>query len=243
MAMSDNSSDANGPPNLLLYVSEVGRAAFEAGNVLFASPELVPPGPDASGIVFVIPGFTTDSKATIVLRRKLSSAGYDVHTWKQGLNLGIRRHLFDGMVAEFDRLRDACGRRISVIGQSLGGIYARELAKVRPAEVCHVVTLGTPVNDPDGSGSRVAGLYRLLNRSRNEDGAPPGFEDWDISAAPPVPTTAVYSRSDGICHWRTCLQQGEHPHVENLEIPGSHLGMGVNGKVLYAISERLSQAA
>lgn len=241
--MSEDSSDAGGPPKLLLYLSEVGRAAFEAGNVLIASPQLVSPGDDASGVVLVIPGFTTDSKATVILRRKLSSAGYDVHTWKQGLNLGIRRQLFDGLVAEFDRLRKSCGARISVIGQSLGGIYARELAKVRPQHVCHVVTLGTPINDPDGSGSRVGGLYKLLNRSHADTGsAPPGFEDWDISAAPPVPTTAVYSRSDGICHWRTCLQQGEHPHVENLEIAGSHLGMGVNGRVLYAISERLSRA-
>ena len=242
--MSEKSSDKNGPPNLLLYISEVGRAAFEAGNVLLASPELVPPEKGASGVVFVVPGFTTDSKATVVLRRKLASAGYDVHAWQQGRNLGIRRELFDGMVAEFDRLSESCGKRISVIGQSLGGIYARELAKVRPPRVCHVVTLGTPINDPDGSGSRVAGLYRFLNRGHGDDNSPPpGFDDWDISAAPPVPTTAVYSRSDGICHWRTCLQQGEHAHVENLEIPGSHLGMGVNGRVLYAISERLSRAA
>lgn len=241
--MSKETSDAHGPPNLLLYLSEVGRAAFEAGNVLIASPQLVSPEDGASGVVLVIPGFTTDSKATFVLRNKFSSAGYDVHTWKQGLNLGIRRHLFDGLVAELDGLRERCGARISVIGQSLGGIYARELAKARPEHVCHVVTLGTPINDPGGNGSRVAGLYKMLNRGHgNDDSAPPGFEDWDIPAAPPVPTTAVYSRSDGICHWRTCLQQGEHPHVENLEIPGSHLGMGVNGRVLFAISERLSRA-
>lgn len=242
--MSDNSPGSGGRPNLLLYLSEVGRAVVEAGNVAIASPRLVPLGDGASGVVLVIPGFTTDSKATIVLRRKLASAGYSVHGWNQGLNLGIRKHLFDGLVDEFDRLRERCDARISVIGQSLGGIYARELAKVRPGHVCHVVTLGTPINDPDGSGSRVSGLYRLLNRKHGGGrSAPTGFENWDISAAPPVPTTAVYSRSDGICHWRTCLQHGEHAHVENLEIPGSHLGMGVNGRVLLAISERLSRAA
>lgn len=242
--MSNNNADADGPPNLLLYMSEVGRAVFEAGNVMLASPKLVPPQEGASGVVLVVPGFTTDSKATIVLRSKLSSAGYEVHSWKQGLNLGVRRNLFDGLVAECDRLGESSTAKISVIGQSLGGIYARELAKVRPGQVCHVVTLGTPINDIDGRGSRVGGLYRFLNRRHGDSGsAPHGFEDWDISAAPPVPTTAVYSKSDGICHWRTCLQHGEHPHVENLEIPGSHLGMGVNARVLLAISERLSRAA
>lgn len=241
--MSGKTNDTNGPPKLLLYLSEVGRAAIEAGDVLIASPRLVPPAADASGVVLVIPGFTTDSKATVVLRSKLSSAGYDVHTWKQGLNLGIRRNLFDGLVAEFDRLVASCGKKIGVIGQSLGGIYARELAKLRPGQVSHVVTLGTPINDPDGRGSRVGGLYRLLNRGDGSKGSsPPGFDDWDISAAPPVPTTAIYSRSDGICNWHTCLQRGDHAHVENLEIPGSHLGMGVNGRVLLAISERLSRA-
>lgn len=241
--MRSDDPDETGPPNLRLYLSEVGRAAVEAGNLLVASPELVPPADDASGVVLVIPGFTTDSKATVVLRRKLASAGYEVHTWKQGLNLGIRRNLFDGLVAEFDQLATSAGVKISVIGQSLGGIYARELAKVRPLEVAHVVTLGTPINDPTGDSCRVTGLYRLLNREHGTaDAAPPGFEDWDVAAPPPVPTTAVYSKRDGICNWRTCLQLGDHPHVENLEITGSHLGMGVNGEVLLAISERLSRA-
>lgn len=241
--MSEDTTDAEGPPNLLLSLTEAGRAAIEAGKLLLDPPELERPAAGASGVVLVIPGFTTDDKATIILRRKLSSAGYDVHGWQQGLNLGIRRKLFDGLVAEFDRLHEDCGVPISVVGQSLGGIYARQLAKLRPDEVCHVITLGTPINDPDGSGSRATALYKLLNPSHGDDTpAPPGFDHWDVALPPPVPTTAIYSRRDGICNWHTCLQQGNHPHVENLEIPGSHLGMGVNGDVLEAISERLATA-
>ena len=241
--MNDKDAGAYEPPRLPLFLSEIGRAALEAGQLLLDSPRLVPPRDGASGVVLVIPGFTTDSKATVVLRSKLASAGYSVLKWNQGLNLGIRPQLFDGLVAEFDRFSAELSVRISVIGQSLGGIYARELAKVRAQQVSHVVTLGTPINDPDGSGSRVGGLYRLLNHEYGgEDSLPRGLDDWDIAAPPPVPTTVIYSKTDGICNWRTCIQLGNHAHVENLEISGSHLGMGLNGQVLLAISERLSRA-
>jgi esterase/lipase len=239
--MDDEQPDDIEIPSLALYLSEFGRAAFEASAVAFSARKMVPPAKGNPGVILVVPGFTTDSKATVVLRRMLASAGYDVHGWSQGLNLGIRKNLFDGLAAEFDRLHARYRCEISVIGQSLGGIYARELAKVRPQHVNHVVTLGTPINDPQGAGSRVAGLYKLLNRdhSRDEETSHP-FRAWNISDAPPVRTTAIYSKSDGICHWRTCIQHGNHAHVENLEIQGSHLGMGVNGRVLVAISERLA---
>lgn len=229
-------------PSLALYLSEPARAMFEASTVALSRSKLVGPEEGNPGIVLVIPGFTTNGKATIVLRKMLGTAGYDVHSWNQGINFGIRRKLFDGLTAEFDRLYEHYNGKIGIIGQSLGGIYARELAKIRPDQTNHVVTLGTPINGSDGSGSRVAGFYKLLNFHQLRDGKlEHAFEDWNVADAPPVPTTAIYSKSDGICHWRTCIQHGQHPHVENLEISGSHLGMGVSGEVLVAISERLSR--
>lgn len=228
-------------PGLALYLSEPARAMFEASTVALSRSKLIGPEDGNPGVVLVIPGFTTSGKATIVLRKMLGAAGYDVHSWNQGINFGIRRKLFDGLTTEFDRLHEHYNCKISIIGQSLGGIYARELAKIRPNQTNHVVTLGTPINGTDGSGSRVAGFYKLLNFHQLRSGKlKPSFENWNIAAAPPVPTTAVYSKSDGICHWRTCIQHGQHRHVENLEISGSHLGMGVNGEVLVAISERIS---
>ncbi|NNC77002.1 MAG: alpha/beta hydrolase [Woeseiaceae bacterium] len=239
--MPEKPENDNGRPGLLQFLVEPARAALEAGSVALKKPQLTGPDTGNPGIVIVIPGFTTNDSATIVLRKMLDSAGYDVNCWNQGFNLGIRKKLFDGLVDEFDRLHAHHNCKIGIVGQSLGGIYARELAKLRPLQSNHVITLGTPINHSEGSESRVAGLYKLLNLHQLRSGQiEHAFDHWNIAEAPPVPTTAIYSITDGICHWRTCIQHGDHPHVENLEVPGSHLGMGLNGDILTAISQRLS---
>lgn len=240
--MGDDTEGRFARPNVFLYMSEFARAMFELGTVPLAAPWLKKSTVESAHAVLVIPGFTTSGRSTKALRKRLTSLGYDTHTWNQGVNIGVRQELFEGVIAELDRLFDQYGAKISVIGQSLGGIYARELAKVRADKVRQVITLGSPINDPTGSGSHVAGLYKMLNPDQlGPNGAPSPAPVWDIGAPPPVPTMAIYSKFDGICHWQTCVQLGEHNHVENVPIMSSHIGMAVNPFVQYAIAERLAE--
>jgi len=197
------------PPNPALLLLEGPRAVFES-LTLAPSASLLLGAPQGDGHpVLVLPGFTAGDGSTQILRRYLSQLGYSAHPWLQGVNLGLsgtrRRELMD-RVAELHRRH---GRKISIVGWSLGGIYARELAKRMSDQVRQVVTLGSPF----------AGLRK----------------------APSQPTTSIYTRTDGIVHWSSCVEE-DAAHTENIEVPGSHCGLGFNPLVLYAIADRLAQS-
>ncbi|MGV8996752.1 MAG: esterase/lipase family protein [Parvibaculaceae bacterium] len=173
--------------------------------------------------VLVLPGMMADDGSTFVIRRYLQALGYQVHPWKLGRNWGPSTEIRDGIRDRFKELSDRYGRKVSIVGWSLGGIYARELARQFPSLTRQVITLGSPF----GAGYRVEGepSPELGERLR-----PP----------PPVPCTAIYSKSDGVVPWEACLEQ-ETPHTDNIEVKSSHIGMGVNALVLWAIADRLAQ--
>ncbi len=141
------------------------------------------------------------------------------------------------MVGRLHDIFERCGRKVSLVGWSLGGIYARELARRRPEYVRQVITLGSPFN----ASQRANHAWRLYEQLSGEtiDSQKELLEK--IRASLPMPTTAVYSRSDGIVAWQCCLDDEERAETENVEVAGSHCGLGHNPMVLYIIADRLAQ--
>ena len=229
------------PPSEILNLTEPLRAMMELGALHLAEPWLNSLMGGDGHPVLIIPGFTAGDRSTVVMRNFLSMLGYLPNSWKQGVNFGVRPELFIGAEKLLLQLNKDYGCNVSIIGQSLGGIYARELAKLNPEIVRQVITLGSPFNDPDGDASNVTELYKMLNPDQASKHSQFDEVEWDTAASPPVPTTSIYSKSDGVCHWRACIQHGGHDQVENIEIFGSHTGMGVNAQVLFLIADRLSQ--
>ena len=174
------------------------------------------------------------------LRSALAAAGFDSVDWGFGLNRGPRGSLPDWLdrlaaAAEAESARD--GRKVSLVGWSLGGIYAREIARAVPDAVRQVVTLGSPFA-AEADATHAGWFYRLLSGSK-----PPQSRRYlqDLRRALPVPSTSVFSKADGIVPWQGCLQK-EGPLSENIEVPGvSHLGMGTHRAVLALVAERLAQ--
>ena len=229
------------PPGTALFVSEPFRAGLELGMLPFSKPWLKSLRGGDGHPVLVIPGFTASDRSTSVLRNFLSSLGFLPCGWKQGVNFGVREDLFEGVGELLNQLHEEYGCRVSIVGQSLGGIYARELAKLLPDAVRQVITLGSPFNDLEGTGSRASGLYKMFNPEGQTKSEQFEQDAWQISTAPPVPTTSIYSKFDGVCHWRACIQHGGHDQVENIEILGSHTGMGVNPQSMFIVADRLAQ--
>jgi pimeloyl-ACP methyl ester carboxylesterase len=185
--------------------------------------------------VLVLPGLGASDASTRPLRAFLRDRGYRAHGWKLGRNLGPRPGAEAGMQARLAELHARYGRPVSLIGWSLGGVFARELARRARAQVRSVITLGSPfAGEPRASNAWR--LYELASGRRADDW--PGRER--MKAAPPVPTTAIFSRSDGIVAWQGCLER-EGPAAENIEVSGSHSGLGHNPLALYAIADRLAQ--
>ena len=222
------------PPSPLLLLLE-GRAFAEYGALLLAWPLLrfLPKG-DGHGVL-VLPGFGGSDVSTQPLRRALTRLGYDARGWEQGRNLGMRRSLRDDLDRRIEALHRQRGK-VTLIGWSLGGVYARELARAAPGRVRRVITLGSPFNHHPRANNADR-LYRWVNGGGDAI-------DWEgfhrRRVPPPVPCTAIYSKSDGIVAWRSAMED-EAPNTENVEVPGSHMGLGVNVHVLRVIAERLAR--
>ena len=225
-------------PSLQLLGLEPWRAAFEYAAMRMAPPVAHPSGDGHPVVVF--PGLASDERAIEPLTSFCRRLGYPTHDWGRGLNAGpqgdVERWLA-GLADDIHQIAHAHGRRLSLIGWSLGGIFAREVAKRIPGDVRQVITIGTPFAGPPEQ-SHVGWLYRMLSRQ-------PATMDAklqaDLSVAPDVPTTSIYSRSDGIVAWQNCIQSGDRSDVENIEVDGSHCGLGWNTQVLSVLADRLGQ--
>ena len=225
-------------PSLALFLSDFPRGVGDFGMFLAASPLLRRTAPRGDGHpVLVLPGLMAADTSTRPMRRYLRTLGYHVHGWRLGRNVGPTRELVEGMGARLDDLLARHGRKVSVIGWSLGGLYARAIARLRPDDVRLVITLGSPFRMTAGSQSRAHRTYQRF-ASRHVDG---GTLRTGGTAGPlAVPATSIYTRMDGIVSWRACLDD-EGPRAENIEVFGSHVGLGHNPAALWAMADRLAQ--
>lgn len=225
------------PPSRLLFALEL-RAFPELGGFVASLPLLTALAPRGDGHpVLVLPGLVTSDRSTVPLRTFLKGRGYATYGWALGRNYGPLPGFEEKMLDRVKKLADKHGRKVSLVGWSLGGIYARQLAKMLPDEVRGVITLGSPFNgDPRATNAwklyEFTSGHKVDDRERHMGGA--------ISDSPPVPTTAIYSRSDGICAWQNCVEN-DLPHTESIEVEASHCGLGHHPAVVYAVADRLAQ--
>jgi len=214
-----------------------GRAIHELGAFIGVLP-LLSLAPRGDGHpVLVLPGLIASDVSTRPLRAFLRSRGYAVSGWRQGRNLGLRPGVQHAMIELLEEMNDIHGRKVSLVGWSLGGLYARQLAKMMPERVRSVITLGSPfaVSPKSTYAWRV---YEMAS-GRRADEEDPRFGG-SLSVVPPVPTTAIYSRTDGICAWQGCLEKTSATS-ESIEVESSHCGMGHHPAVVYAVADRLAQ--
>ncbi len=205
------------PPSRALMLLE-GRAIPEFGAFLSALP-LLSLAPRGDGHpVLVLPGLVTSDVSTRPLRSFLKRQGYAVSGWGLGRNFGPRPGIQQGMLTLLRELNETSGRKVSIVGWSLGGVYARQLAKMEPDLVRSVITLGSPF----AAGPKSTNAWRVYEiasgRRADEEDARFGGA---LSATPPVPTTAIFSRTDGICAWQGCMEQTSATS-ESIEVESSH---------------------
>ena len=223
-----------GAPGPLLMMLEA-RAPWEYAAMLAATPWLsrLPVGDGHPVIVY--PGLGASDITTAPLRSFLQDRGYTPYAWKQGFNFGPRAGVLDGCRAQLDQVASRHRERASLIGWSLGGLYARELAKEQPDHVRCVITLGTPF----AGHPRATNAWRFFELVSGQATHDPALLA-GLRQPPPCPTTSIYSKTDGVVAWK-CSLNDPAPHTENIEVHASHVGMGMNPLALYAIADRLRQ--
>lgn len=186
--------------------------------------------------VLVLPGFLATGTSTFPLRHILKRLGYKGHRWKLGRNLGPIRVQLEHVAERMHELRRRYGQRVSIVGWSLGGLYARELAWLAPDDVRLVITLGSPFRHHDATTA--TWLYRTINASQFDTLESDVLER--LEQPLPVPSTSIYSRGDGVVPW-PCSLDVETPQSENVRVFGSHCGLGHNPSALWVIFDRLAQ--
>jgi len=222
------------------------RSIFELGLTGMALPLLLRAPKGDNHPVMVLPGFLANDISTKPIRAFLDFKGYRTCGWGLGRNLGKEivggdKVISDALTNSVIALSRKHGRKVSLVGWSLGGILAREIARLLPDYVRQVITLGSPFNGPGGSVSMVAKLFGLINGDIVNTNPKLML---DMLAPPPVPTSAIYSRSDGVAHWQACInrQIDIADQAENIEVKGSHMGLGHNPQVIWIVANRLAQS-
>ena len=221
-------------PHALLMLLEA-RAPWECAAMLAVLPWLrrLPRGDGHPVIVY--PGLGASDFSTLPLRSFLQDLGYSAYAWKQGFNFGPRRGVLDAAREHLQSIAERHDDPISLIGWSLGGLYAREMAKEFPAHARCVITLGSPF----AGHPRATNAWRFYEVVSGHDVQDPALIE-QIRGVPPVPTTSIYSKTDGVVAWQCSLNE-DSPLAENIEVHASHIGMGMNPLALYAIADRLRQ--
>ena len=225
-------------PAARLFLTEPARGMADFGLLLTAGWLAGAPRGDGHGVL-VLPGFLATDTSTGVLRRFLRMLGYNVRGWEIGRNVGPTERVLDQLPRAVTALANWTGGPVSLIGWSLGGVYARELARQDPERVRQVITLGSPFTLGDSRQSRADGLYRRRSHLHAVGRVPPPEQ---VMRPIPVPSTAVYSRRDGIVAWQACIEPPTDLH-DNVEVRCSHLGFGVDSSTLWLIADRLALPA
>jgi pimeloyl-ACP methyl ester carboxylesterase len=228
------------PPSLALYMSEPARGAVEFAALPFARPWLtMAPRGDGHGVL-ALPGLMATDTSMAPMRGFLRRLGYHTRGWRLGRNLGPTEQVLDQLPRSLESLADRTGGPVSIVGWSLGGIYARELARDHPELVRQVITMGSPFAMVHSRQSRAGGAYRLRGYLHAEPSRLPSRAR--LRRPVPVPSTAVYSRLDGIVAWRACIEATSENH-QNVPVRCSHLGFGVDPATLWLLADRLAQPA
>lgn len=226
------------PPSALWSLTDGSRATGELAWFACSAPWLASRKHRGGGRpVLVLPGFLAGDGTTVPLRRMLERHGYSVYGWGLGRNVGPTPEAIAGLEALFRDVRNRHdGAPVSLIGQSLGGLFAREVARRFPGEVDRIISLGSPVSITSPEQSRAKFMYSWLSSRHLPELE---FSRWAQAPQPEVPSTSIFSRLDGVCRWETCLYP-KTPLTENIEVYSSHLGMAVQPPALYATLDRLA---
>jgi pimeloyl-ACP methyl ester carboxylesterase len=229
-------------PSPLNAITEIPRTLLEMTSLLASLPSLsrMPRGDNHA--VLVLPGFLAGDRSTSMLRQYLAYLGYNALPWGLGRNTGRLDVMQRQLMARLAEIFEAHEGGVSLIGQSLGGVYARELSRFLPARIRQVITLGSPFGVRHAGAAN--GLVRRLFEGQTGMSVAQmrdAISAQDPSLTPPVPVTAIYSKADGIVNWRVCQEIREDHQTENIEVNGCHCGMGFNAQIYRIIADRLAQ--
>ena len=220
----------------ILAIARESLSGLEFARLMAASPVLALQPKGRGQSVIVLPGFSASNTSTVPLRRYLTWLGYEVHGWELGRNTGNVRELWPQVFDEVRQIYARSGSPVDIVGWSLGGVIAREVARDHPEIVRQVITMGSPVV----GGAKYTSMSRLF-KQRGVD-----LDEMEATIAARestpirVPVTSIYSKNDGVVGWEASIDQ-HNTQVEHLEVYTTHLGLGISPDVFKIIARKLAR--
>jgi hypothetical protein len=239
-----NSAKTARPPRLIYSLLE-GRALLEAAMLPVLLPVLNGTPRGDGHPVMLVPGFTAGDATMIGLKTFLRSRGYHVETWGFGQNTGFKLKFSQALEQKVRYLHHKHRRKVSIVGWSLGGVYGYYTAHSAPECVRTVISLGSPLHfSPDKFDTRllVRAIYRYFAHPMGPVAHLSHVRAKVLRAPPPMPSTCIYSMTDGVVPPQAARFETDDAQHENIWVPGSHIGLGFNAAVMYIVADRLAQA-
>ena len=234
-----------GSPSVLSSLLEA-RIFMEMALLPAALPLLMAAPQGDGHPVVLVPGFMAGESTLLALKLFLQNKGYDVHTWGLGRNVGFRGKHANALPQKIRYLHHTTGRKVSLVGWSLGGVFSFYGAETTQDCVRSIITLGSPVSvDMMGNQSPPAlkAMYRLVSHRLGASAhlMQPRAKAMREHRRLPIPTSCLYSLSDGVVPPQEATIDGDPALHENIQVPGSHVGLGFNGIVMAIVADRLAQ--
>ena len=225
------------PKPSLLSMALESRALVEWASIYFMYP-FIPKRIKGNGKpVLLIPPYLTDDKATGFVRRYLTSLGFKTYKWEQGLNM-IKAHYLPRLEEKLDDIYNAHGEKVNIVGWSGGGMFAKIMANRHPEQVEQIITIGSPVWGVMDMKSHVDGVLQFFSGKSLKEKNKKFIEE--LEPIPDVPVTCIYTKTDGVVPWKHCVEaESYRDDIKNIEVFGSHSGLGANVSVLMATANAL----
>jgi pimeloyl-ACP methyl ester carboxylesterase len=220
-------------------LAELPRTALTCAKLPFQTASLAAAPRGQNDPVLVLPGFAASDSSTAMLRSYLRWLGHDVYRWDLGRNLGAKTVGLHNevLVEKLEAIHAARGRNVAVVGWSMGGIMARLIARARPHMVSQLILLGAPFTG-DPYANRAWWVYeKLTGHSLSHPVARAQMAASKLP--PPVPSTSIYSRSDGVAAWQCCLEPPT-ASTRNIEVDCAHCAFGFDARVLRTVADVLA---
>ena len=222
-------------PSILATARE-SLSVLEFGRLMAASPALALQPRGRGEPVIVLPGFGASNTSTVPLRRYLAWLGHEVHGWELGRNTGNVRELLPQVVDQVRQIYARSGSPVNIVGWSLGGVIAREVARDHPETVRQVITMGSPVVG-GAKYTSMGGLFEQRGVDLDKmEASIAARESTPIS----VPVTSIYSKNDGVVGWKASIDR-HNSQVEHFEVRTTHLGLGISPDVFKIIARKLAR--
>ena len=242
--MSNLSQSKSARPPRLIYSLLEGRAFLEMALLAPLAP-LLASAPRGDGHpVLLVPGFTAGDATMVGLKVFLKSRGYQVETWGFGQNTGFKLKFSHALEQKVRYLHHKYRSKVSIVGWSLGGVYAYYAAHSAPECVRSVISLGSPMRfAPENFNTRllVRAVYRYFAHPMGPVAHLAHVRAKVLKSPPPMPSTCVYSMTDGVVPPQSAYLDATEGEHENIWVPGSHLGLGFNAAVMWIVADRLAQ--